>query len=226
MKVMPRPLILTSAGFLLAAVLLAALSARADLIPSLVSGPVPDGANFDYNYQILLTPGESVDPIATNGVTCPGPGSTLVQCNPTGTFVTLYDISGFQSTSVSAVNWFATVQLVGVTPSTINASPFDSPTLLNVTWHYIGPTVLAGSSGVTFTGFQIVSSIDGTTNGNFSGQATNDTDAKGDTDQFTGPVIVPASGSVTPTPEPGSLLLVGSGLLGLAGRVRRRKLIA
>jgi hypothetical protein len=32
------------------------------------------------------------------------------------------------------------------------------------------------------------------------------------------------SGSITPTPEPGSIFLLGSGLLGLAGLVRRKSL--
>jgi hypothetical protein len=199
--------------------LFAAISARADVIPSLTSGPTVSGSNFAYNYEALLTSGESLDPTATNGVTCPGPGATLVQCNPEGTFFTIYDIPGYVSAS-APTNWTASTQLIGVTPSTINGS-FDDPTLVNVTFTYTGPEVIAGTSGIAFTSFQIVSTDDALNlNGVYSAQATET--SNGDTDQTDGTVTIPGVGGVTTTPEPGTLVLFGSGLLGIAGLIRRR----
>jgi hypothetical protein len=185
---------------------------RAEIQPVLVSPVVPSGPNFAFNYRADLSGDSRLDPAATNGITTVGPGGTLIQTNPPGTFFTIYDIPGLQSVVVSAPGWAATVQALGITPSNINAS-FDSPTLVNVTFSYTGP-VVAGA--VSLTGFQIVSSFSGVNpNGAFSDQFTNDTGASaGLTGQSVGPVAVP-------TPEPAGMGLLALGTAGLFARRRR-----
>lgn len=213
---------IVKASAALIALPLAVVSAKAGSVPSLIGSPVANGSNFDFNYQIALSNGQ-LNPAATNGITCPGPG-VLVQCNPRGTFVTIYDISGFVSATTTAGGWTVTNQLVGVTPSNINTS--DNATLMNVTFTYTGPIIDSGLGITTFTGFQIVSSQSGEAIGTFTSQDTNNTPGLTDglTEQVIGSVAVPAGtdGSPTSTPEPSSVLLFGSGLVALA-RIARRK---
>jgi hypothetical protein len=215
---MKRIAVLLALGFL------AIGTANASIIPVLLTGPVPDGLNFDYTYQADLSGDERLDPAATNGVTCFGS-----LCNPPGTFFTIYDIPGFVSAAVSAAGWGVSIQLTGLTPSSISAPDGG---LVNVTFTYTGPVVHANGTTVDFTGFTVVSTENGLTNGVFSSQATKDGIAlsglpdptNGLTDQVVGPVSVP-SGPSNPTPEPVSLVLLGSGLLGI-GSVARKKLRA
>ena len=203
--------------FLVMGILVAGIS-KATIIAVLDSGPVPVLGGFAFNYRADLTGDERLDPAATNGITCPGPGPSLVQCNPPGTFFTLYDISGFVSANTTASGWFVTVQNLGLTPSGINASGFDNAAIVNVTFSYTGPVVHANGSTLPIPGFQIVSTLNGVTSGNFTSQATKDSNFSiGTTDQAVGPVSVPA-GSV---PEPASLVLIGAGIFGLA-MLRRR----
>ncbi len=203
---------------LTAAMLAMAVLANASLIPTL-SSEAPTGPNFAFTYTANVTPDERLDPTATNGVTCPGAGNTLVQCNPAGTFFTIYDIPGFVSAFASASGWTLSEQTIGVTPSTINGSSFDSPSLMNVTFAYTGPVVAGPTS---FTGFQIVSSNSGVNNsGHFTSQSTNNIgSAAGTTAQLSGSVAVPGS----TVPEPKSLVMIGLGVVAIMlGGARRRR---
>jgi hypothetical protein len=206
---------------LLAAAMLAmAALANASLIATL-STETPIGSNFAFNYSATVTADERLDPAATSGVTCPGPGSTLIQCDPEGTFFTIYDIPGFVSASVSTPGWAVSEQALGITPSTINGLAFDSLSLMNVTFMYTGPIV---SGPMSFTGFQIVSSDAGINlDGHFTSQSTNNVAGSGDngtTEQLAGSVAVPLAS----VPEPGSLTMMGLGVVGiLLGGARRRR---
>ncbi len=205
-----------------------AVSGNASIIPVLVSGPTPDGSNFAYSYSANLQQDERLDPNATNGVTCQGIGG-LVQCNPAGTFFTLYDVEGFVSADTSASGWFANVQLTGITPSSVLGNGFDDPNTLNVTFFYTGPVVIADGSVDRIAGFQIVSSIDGLTMGAFTSQATkNAPPGDGSTDQTVGPVALPGTDLGTlggPAPEPATYSLVAGAGLVLFGIRRFRRQI-
>jgi PEP-CTERM motif len=203
---------------LLAAILVCSGLADATIIAVLNSGPTPvSGGNFAFNYRADLSGDERLDPAATNGVTCPGPGGAKVQCNPAGTFFTVYDINGFQSVNVTAPNWFATIQFTGITPSTINGVTIDNSAIANVSFFYTGPVVHANGTTLNITGFQVISNLGGVNpNGNFTSQSTKDVgDSIGNTDQVAGPVSVPVGTGPT-VPEPASMLLIGGGLASLA----------
>jgi len=194
-------------------VLFTTLTASAALIPGLDSGPlqVAMGA-YAYNYSIEITGGERLDPVATNGVSCPGNNGALVQCNPTGTFFTIYDFEGFLAVTGLPAGWSAVESLVGTTPSSVTQQVIDNPSVINVTFMYTGP-VVAGDA--TIKGFQITSSLS-TLNatGSFSSQSTKTGQSvDGSSDQLVGSVAIPALAVVIP--EPASLALAGIGLAGL-----------
>ena len=201
-----------------AALCACAALANASLIPSL-STETASGSNFAFNYSASVTTDERLDPAATDGVTCPGPGNTLVQCNPAGTFFTIYDIPGFVSAGTTSAGWSVSTQALGITPSSINATTFDSAMLMNVTFMYTGPVVPGPD---TFTGFQVVSSDGGVNlDGHFSSQATKNTGPdSGVSAQLVSSVAIPMS----TVPEPGSFILWASGLLlTMAGLYRRKR---
>jgi hypothetical protein len=190
-----------------------------------VLGAVTNGGSgtFDFQYLATVSGQERLDPAATGGMTCPGLGGP-VQCNPAGTFFTIYDVRGFVSVGSLPPGWTATTQLTGLTPSSINGSSVDDPSVVNVTFGYTGPIVHANGTDLFLGTFPIVSTLSGTAHGYFSSQDTIDTGAEnGLTDQLVGPVTVPAG----VVPEPRTLLLLALGLagLGIIGGRRTRRLV-
>jgi hypothetical protein len=195
--------------YLLAALVATGALANASIIGALNS-VTPLGPNFAFDYRADLTGDERLDPVATHGITCPGP----VLCNPPGTFFTIYDIPGFVSASTSASGWGVSIQSTGLTPSTINGA-FDNPALVNITFSYTGPVVHASGSTLSLTGFEIVSSLGGINfSGNFTSQSTDDSGVltpTNDTNQTLGTVGVPQAANGAPEPAP--FLLSGAGML-------------
>ena len=197
-------------------ILCGSVAARADLVPVLDGAPVSLGGGlYAYNYEIDLSPGGELSPDETSGET------------PAGTFVTLYDINGYVSSSTTATDWSLTTQLLGVTPSSL--SPTDDATLENVTFYYNGPSGVVGPE--VYLGFQVVSTLDGSNWGTFTSQSTiassfsqpgiamTSGPVNPKTDQEIGGVLLP---SIPGVPEPASIALLASGLVGLLAKRKLR----
>jgi hypothetical protein len=190
--------------------------ASASLIPMLSSVTGTPG-DYLFTYTAVLSVDEMLNPGSTTATSdaCPAPGGGNIDCNPAGTFLTLYDFNGYDGTNSAPTDWTLTTQLTGVTPSAINGADIDLPGVTNLTWMYTGPVVQG--DGLTTTYTFTAGSVYGLTNpdGNYSAQLTKTAD--GSTDQITGPVSVP----MAPVPEPGTLFAMGGGL-GVLGLLRRR----
>ncbi len=138
-------------------------------------------------------------------------GSTQVNL---GDYFTLYDLEGYVSNSALTPNasWIFSQQLTGSSPPGV--TPNDSSVLKNVTFTYCGSTPIVGPRIIG--NFSIVSTIPTfrSQGANFAGSSTNSISCV-KIANLTG------IGAPSATPEPGTLLLVGAGLLGLiAGRRR------
>jgi PEP-CTERM motif len=190
------------------------IAADASIIASLVSVTGGPG-NYTWTYSATLSGDERLDPAATAATICAGGQlCSPAGLNPaSGSFFTIDDFAGYNgTTTVPSGNWKAFTALTGTTPASL--SPTDSASIVNVSFFYNGPVVGTIGTVTNLGNFTIGSTFGTQVTGVYTAQATkNSTDASNGTlEGNLGAVNVPTSS----TPEPGSMLFLGIGLVSLS----------
>ena len=172
-------------------------SAQADILPVNSTPTVTSlgGGQYRYTWQIQVT------------------GSQRVQFND---FFTIYDLAGYVPNSALTpnANWIYSQQATGITPTGV--TPNDSAALQNVTFTYCGSTPLVGPQ--ILGNFSITSTLP-----TFQFQLRNFAGRGHDVNSGLPNANLTNIATPSATPEPGTFLLMGAGLLGLVARQRRRK---
>jgi hypothetical protein len=209
-------------------VVLSSAPARAEIHPVL-QGILPSTAlglppgNFVWMYEASINPNQKVSP---EGSAPPGTNTPEDTARLLVDYLTIYDFAGFTGTVIMDPSLFLFQSLpIGSTPGLTDPTT-DSAVVNNVTFYRNpdGTIELLGPS-VFFFGIESSFGSEAAVLGYFAADAT--THAPGNIVDNTGVsnvgrVTSPFRAGVSQVPEPGTLLLMGSGLIAL-GIYRRKR---
>lgn len=210
-----RTLIVVAAGLVMA---LSAVPAQAAIIPVLLSVSEPEPGLFIWTYRADI---DANTGMADGTVPPPGKEPAPDTAGTVADYVTVYDFAGFTGlVQTSDPGFDSRSYLVGTTPAEVNPIPPELVDVANVTIFRTGAEIdgpnafffaLGSTFGVEFIAFSPYTAAAT----DRSGTATD-----GRSVANTGDTQTPF-GALQQVPEPGTLLLVGAGLLGLG--IYRRK---
>ena len=205
----------------LMALALAVPPAEAAITPTLISVTPNGDGTFTYTYNVDLDADQNAmddGAIQPTGTTPTGAGEASSAFKD---YFTIYDFAGLVNNSwTQPAGWSFSFAFTGPTPST--TTPSDDPGLLNLTWirtngDVLGPQDLGNFSVRSVFGLVALD--------NYTSDATrSEGPTAGTAVASIGSTNVPQveGGRPFQVGEPGTLLLLGSGLVGL-GLFRRKK---
>lgn len=209
-----RTLIVVAAGL----VAVSAVPAQATIIPVLISVAEPGPGFFLWTYRAEITTSTGMD---SGTEPLPGKEAAPDTAGTVADYVTIYDFAGFTGlVQFSGEGFDSRSYLVGTTPAEVNPIPPELVDVANVTIFRTGAEIVGPDAFF----FALESSF-GEEFIEFSPYAAAATDRSGTSTD--GRAVANTGDTQTPfralqqVPEPGTLLLVGAGLLGLG--IYRRK---